>query len=394
MKPMSADMIRTGSLGGSQKEGPAMHRSFPVSFVLFLASCTLMLSACEREPVRIGFVGGISGRVADLGVGGRNGALLAVEERNARGGINGRNVELLIRDDEQNPETAKRVTRQLVEQNVEAVIGPMTSGMAIAIVPIFNERRLVAVSPTVTTTELSGKDDYFLRILPDTRTFAPKSARFHFEKLGLRRAAIIYETGNSPYTVSWLNGFRKTFEELGGRIVAVSSFRSDENSAFSPIVRDILRHRPDLAVLVSNAVDAALLCQQIRKSAPHLTISVSEWGSTERFIELGGAAVEGVYFAQFHDHGNTTQRYRNFLAAYRNRFGQDPGFSGLAGYDAATVVLDALVGRKKHASLKSAILAGSPYQGVQKTITLNRFGDTDSTTFITVVKNGKFVTLE
>jgi branched-chain amino acid transport system substrate-binding protein len=270
----------------------------------------------------------------------------------------------------------------------------MTSSMALAIVPLLNEARLVAVSPTVTTTELSGKDDYFIRVLPDTHTYAPKSARFHFERRGLRRAALIYETGNRSYTVSWLNGFRKTFEELGGRIVAVSSFHSSENSAFSPIVRDTLRHKPDLVVLVCGAVDAALLCQQIRKSAPRLTISVSEWGSTERFIELGGAAVEGVYFAQFFDHGNTTQRFLNFLTAYRNRFGQDPGFSGLAGYDAATVVLDALAGRKKQVPLKNTILAVGVYQGAQNTISLNRFGDTDGTTFITVVRNGRFVTLE
>jgi branched-chain amino acid transport system substrate-binding protein len=364
-------------------------------FILFLIfSITLLLSACEREPIRIGFVGGISGRVADLGGGGRNGALLAVEQRNEHGGIHGRPVELLIRDDEQNEKTAKRVTRELIERKVEAVIGPMTSSMALAIVPLLNEARLVAVSPTVTTTDLSGKDDFFLRVLPDTHTYAPKSARFHFEKLGLRRAALIYETANSSYTLSWLNSFRKTFEELGGRIVAVNSFRSTENIVFSPIVRDILRQEPDLVVLICSAVDAALLCQQIRKQAPRLTISVSEWGSTERFIELGGAAVEGVYFAQFLDHGNTTQRYRNFLAAYRKRFGQDPGFSGLAGYDAATVVLDALAGRKKGETLKSAILAAGAYQGVQKTITLNRFGDTDSPTFITVVRNGRFVTLE
>jgi branched-chain amino acid transport system substrate-binding protein len=363
-------------------------------FILALCCVTLFLNGCEREPVRIGFVGGMSGRVADLGVGGRNGALLAVEERNAQGGINGRPVELIIRDDEQNAETARKLTRDLVERNVEAIIGPMTSSMALAIVPIVNSARMVAVSPTVTTTELSGLDDYFLRVLPDTSTYAPKSARFHFEKSGLRRASLIYETGNRSYTLSWLTGFRNAFEGLGGSIVAVSSFKSGENVAFSPIVRDLLRHKPDLVVLVCSAVDAALLCQQIRKLDPRVTISVSEWGSTERFIELGGAAVEGVYFAQFLDHGNTTPRYRSFLTSYRRRFGQDPGFSGLAGYDAATVVLDALAAQKKGISLKSAILAHGPYQGVQREIVLNRFGDTNSTTFITVVKNGRFVTLE
>jgi branched-chain amino acid transport system substrate-binding protein len=369
-------------------------RSHSLVFFLTLGCIALFLTGCEREPIRIGFVGGISGRVADLGVGGRNGALLAIEERNASGGINGRPIELVIRDDEQNPGIARKVARELVEQNVAAIIGPMTSSMALAIVPTINSARLVMVSPTVTTTDLSVLDDYFLRVLPDTRTYSPKSARFHFEKSGLRRAALIYDTGNRSYTESWLAGFRKTFEQLGGRIAAVNAFRSGENVAFSPIVRSILSNKPDLVVLVCSAVDAALLCQQIRKLDPRIAISVSEWGSTERFIELGGAAVEGVYFAQFLDHGNTSSRYQSFLTAYRNRFGHDPGFSGLAGYDATNVVLDGLARQNKGTSLKSAILAIGTFQGVQREIVLNRFGDTESTTYITVVKNGHFVTLE
>lgn len=371
-----------------------MRRAGMLRPLLIVGSIVLFLGGCQREPIRIGFLGGMSGRVADLGVGGRNGAMLAVEERNARGGIKGRPVELVIRDDEQNAETARTTAGELVERKVEAVIGPMTSSMAIAVVPIINRARLVAVSPTVTTTDLSGVDDYFLRVLPDTSRYAPKSARFHFQKSGLRRAAILYDTGNSSYTVSWLTGFRKTFEGLGGRTVAVGTFSSGENVSFSPIVHDVLRHNPDLVVLVCSAVDAALICQQIRKLNSRVTITVSEWGSTERFIELGGAAVEGVFFAQFLNHSDTTPRYRNFLAAYRKRFGQDPGFSALAAYDAANVVLDALDARKKGEGLKSAILAIRTFQGVQRKIILNRFGDADATTFLTVVNNGRFVTLE
>jgi branched-chain amino acid transport system substrate-binding protein len=370
------------------------HRICSLFSLVALGFIALHLNGCEQEPIRIGFVGGISGRVADLGVGGRNGALLAVEERNDHGGINGRPVELIIRDDEQNQDTARKVASELVERKVEAIIGPMTSSMAQVIVPIVNKARLVAVSPTVTTADLSGLDDYFLRVLPDTETYAPKSAHFHFKTLGLRRAALIYDAGNSSYTLSWLTAFRKTFERLGGSIVAVNSFKSGGNVAFSPIARDLLQHRPDLVVLVCNAVDSALLCQQVRKIAPQVTISVSEWGSTERFIELGGAAVEGVYIAQFVDYGNTTPRYRNFQSAYRKRFGQDAGFSGMAGYDAATVVMDALAGRREGIPLKDAILATGVYQGVQRKIVLNRFGDTEGTTVMTVVKGGRFLTLE
>ncbi|HAY27617.1 MAG TPA: ABC transporter substrate-binding protein, partial [Candidatus Accumulibacter sp.] len=79
---------------------------------LILAIC--VLTACAPpEPIRIGFIGGTSGRVADLGIAGRDAVLLAVELRNQAGGIAGRKVELLIRDDQQDPEAAKRALREL-----------------------------------------------------------------------------------------------------------------------------------------------------------------------------------------------------------------------------------------------------------------------------------------
>jgi len=85
--------------------------------------------------VRIGFLAGLSGRVADLGIGGRNGAILAVEMRNRQGGINGRPVELIAEDDQQDAELARHAASRLLASKVEVVIGPMTSTMALAIAP-------------------------------------------------------------------------------------------------------------------------------------------------------------------------------------------------------------------------------------------------------------------
>lgn len=95
-----------------------------------------VLLGCEPpEPIRIGFVGGTSGRVADLGIAGRDAVLLAVELRNQSGGVAGRKVKLLIKDDQQSPEVARRAVRDLIEQGVVAIVGPMTSAMAIAWCP-------------------------------------------------------------------------------------------------------------------------------------------------------------------------------------------------------------------------------------------------------------------
>lgn len=362
---------------------------------LVILGTATILSACHKtEPVRVGFVGGITGRVADLGVAGRNGVILAVEQQNAAGGINGRAVELIIRDDEQNADTAKRVVGELIGQNVEIIIGPLTSSVAMATLPLVNASKTIMLSPTVTTTDLVGKDDNFLRVISTTRDYASKSARYQVGKLGHRTVATLYDLDNRSYTESWVREFRTTLESQGGRMIAVKSFRSGDDTVFSNTVKELLSTRPDVVLIVCNVVDAAVVCQQVRKLNRSQAIAMVEWASTERFIELAGAAAEDVHVSQFLDRNDRSQRYQAFRKSYRERFGQEPGFAGVAGYDAAVVALEALAHQRPGTSLKETILATRTFQGVQQTITIDRFGDADRRTFVTVISNGQYLTKE
>jgi branched-chain amino acid transport system substrate-binding protein len=123
---------------------------------------SLVFFSCKPpEPIRIGFLGGTSGRVADLGIAGRDGAQLSVEICNQSGGISGRKLQLIIQNDEQTPEIAERGVRELIAEGVLAIIGPMTSAMGVAVVPIVNDAQILIISPTATTEELSGRNDFF-----------------------------------------------------------------------------------------------------------------------------------------------------------------------------------------------------------------------------------------
>lgn len=368
----------------------------PVS-ILFgaLLAGLVVVSGCEkREPLRIGFIGGISGRVADLGVAGRNGVQLAIEQRNAAGGINGRPVELVVRDDAQNTETAKQAVKELIDQHIEVIIGPMTSSVAMAILPQINSSGSILLSPTVTTTELSGKDDNFLRVIAPTTDYAVKNARYLHNKLGIRSAAVIYDQGNRSYTESWLNDFRTEFTRLGGRVLLTQPFTSGQNTSLLPVVKELLAVKPDTLVIITNAVDSALICQLVRKLSPGQKIAMSEWASTERFIELAGPAAEGVVVSQFLDRNDQSRRYLDFLAAYRARFKQEPGFAGVAGYDAALVALDAHAAQKKGETIKGTILGRGSYQGVQQPLAIDRHGDANRHTFVTSIRSNQYVTVE
>ena len=362
---------------------------------LVVACVTVLTVSCNKsEPIRLGFVAGLTGRVADLGVAGRNGAQLAVEQFNAAGGINGQPIELVVKDDEQNPETAKRAIGELIAQKIEVIVGPMTSSMAMAIMPQINASKSILLSPTVTTTDLGGKDDNFLRVIAMTTSYASKSAKYQFERRGVRTVSAIYDSNNKSYTESWLNAFSETFSKLGGKVVLTKSFQSGKDTVFLPLVQELLAAKADSVLIISNAVDSALICQQLRKLSPTQRITLSEWASTERFTELAGTAAEKVVVSQFLDRNDTSPRYRDFVAAYRARFNQEPGFAGMAGYDAAQVAFKAYQLRKKGESIKSVIINSKNFQGVQQPLTIDRFGDADRYTFVTEIRGNQYVTVE
>ncbi|MBK7005150.1 MAG: ABC transporter substrate-binding protein [Burkholderiales bacterium] len=183
-----------------------------------LALVLVGLGACSpKPPLKIGFIGGLSGKFSDLGTSNRNGALLAVEAANDAGGVNGRKLVLVEQDDQQNNTRALQALNTLQEQGVVAIVGPSTSSIAVAISPMANESRLLLVAPTATTNKLSGKDDYFLRSVGDAAFYGRATAQFHFSRQGVRSVALILDMANADYTESWGEPYAAEFTRLGER---------------------------------------------------------------------------------------------------------------------------------------------------------------------------------
>ena len=359
--------------------------------LLLLLLLPALLGGCGApDPVRLGYIGGISGRNADLGIAGRNGVMLAIEEQNRRGGINGRPVELLIQDDRQDAEVARRAVRDLASAEVEAILGPMTSSMALETLPAANEARILMMGITVTTNELTGRDDHFFRPIASTRQNAHLSARYLLEQRGIRRLTLITDMRNRTYSESWARDFSEEFTRGGGKIVASVPFQSSDDLRFPELARSALREGPEAVTLVTNAMDAALLCQHLRQLRPDLLISSAEWAGTERLIELGGRHVEGVIVPQYYDRSSRDAIYLSFHQAYVGRFGLEPGFPGLMAYNATRIVLHGLEHRHKAETLKGALLRIRRFDLPQQSVEFDGFGDSQSRTHLTVVRGGQF----
>lgn len=363
-------------------------------YLLLIVALLSLLAACDKkDPVKLGFVGGLTGRVSDLGIAGRNGVTLAVEEWNRRGGINGRPIVLLVTDDKQDQHAAKVAVTSLLDQGVVAVIGHMTSDMSVTTLPLFDQRRIVLVSPTTTTEDLTAKDDYFFRVCEGNDRYARELAMTLSQGQGFKRVAVIYDLGNKAYSESYLRSFRKAFAQSGGEIVGAVSYISGPDVAFSELAKRALDFDPDSVVMISSAVDTALLAQQFEKTGKRLPLATSAWGGTEKLLSLGGRAVEGMVLQQYFDRDNTSPSYLAFRRVYLERFGEEPGFASVGAYDASNFVLSALSRKDSSSELKDALLNYGHFSGIQDTIVIDRFGDATRIIYSLVVRNGKFVTV-
>lgn len=354
----------------------------------------LLLSGCGKQgPLQVGFIGGLTGPNSDNGQAGLNGVTLAIEEFNREGGVDGRLVELLVKDDAQSNEKAAESTQELVKAKVEAVIGPFTSAMAEVIVPITGKAGIFQVSPTITSMDFYGKDDNLFRINRTTRDNAGDYARF-LSKRGIRRVAVAYDLRNKNFTESWLSEFNAALDQAGGTTAVAVPYTSSSQTPFDQVVSSMLKTSPQGLVFISGALDVARLAQQARRQAPKLPIIASEWAATEQLIDLGGKVVEGLIIVQNYDRDDPSERFRHFSEAYLKRFQRSPGYSSVSAYDAAVVVLQSLKNRKKGESVKAAALRSGPYQGLQQTITFDANGDTPRKVFFTEIREGQYKKLE
>ncbi len=352
--------------------------------------CLLALAGCgEPEPLRIGFIGELTGRSPELAEAGRNGVLMAIDAAQASGKLKGRRVDVLVRDTGPSTDSAASAARELVAAKVDAIIGPMTSGMLAPVHSVTEKSNVVLLAPTSAAMQFYGKNDLLFRLNWTTRESAIKCAR-HYRAKGLKRLSAAANENNRAFTESWLKEFSAAFEALGGTILTARYFASGADS-YAEIIEAMLASGPDGLLLLGNSVDVARLAQQAYKARPGIPMIAAEWAGTNQLIELGGKAVEGLLLVQNYNQDDTSPGYVAFRDAYLKRFGKAPAFSSALGHEAASILLDALARRPEGMTTKEALLGLGPYQGLQQQISFDANGDASRVPYFVVVRNGRFV---
>lgn len=363
--------------------------------LLCLAMMFLLVSCWPQPPILIGFSGQLSGKQSDLGTQGRDGTQLAVETINARGGVKGRLLQLVIKDDLGTPEGAAAADQTLIEQKVVVIIGHMTSTATLGGLKVTEPAKMIMLSPTSSTSELTGLDDYFLRIQADTGMQGRHMAEYAFKEDHIQSIAYIYDEDNAAYTTSFLKEFELSFSALGGKILTRIGFSAAANPDFSTYLAELKKDHPGALLIAASGLNTALIAQTVRMNGWQVPLIGVGWAMGDVLVENGGKAVEGLKIAQTYDPQSTASMVVDFQTRFEERFGHAPMFAASQGYECVLVLAAAL--EKTNGSsegLREALLQTKSFPGLQGSLTLDPYGDMIRTSFIIMVQNGQFLSIQ
>ncbi|TVQ98575.1 MAG: amino acid ABC transporter substrate-binding protein [Desulfovibrionales bacterium] len=370
-------------------------RAWALRLFAVLMAAFLLVTACGQRPVRIGFAGPLTGPYSDLGVHGRNGAQLALEEINALGGVAGRRLELVVQDDGGTEDGAVEAIAKLIQARVVSIIGHMTSAQSIAALPVAQEAGMILLSPTTSTPELSGIKDVFFRIQPSTDTAAMVLAEYAALDMGLDRIASVRDEANQGYSAPFHHAFAQEFQVHGGDIVLELTVKSRDYPDWLKVAEALNKIDPQAVLFILSARDAAALAQAMHLKGQFLPVISSGWAMTDELFTAGGRTVEKIIFAGHTFRQKPSEAYSRFEQHYRERFGHWPSFAARYAYDALHVMalgLERTQGSRN--GLAEALSKIRDYPGLDWPITIDAYGDTFGPIFVTMVRDGQFTTLK
>ncbi len=376
----------------------ALRKTVTRKFIV-IAACLLAVSLVywNHRPLphfRIGYISSLSGSQAALAVAARDGAMLAVEQINAKGGVNRQLIELAVMDDAGDPNESRKLIEELHRQKIQIVIGPFTSAAAAAVLPYANKHGILVIGPVAAADDLHDKEDMFLTLYPKVSRFGARLAQLAISQK-VRRVAIIGDTRNSNYLSSFSNAAGAVFKKNDACNLVGHVYYDGKIKNLSVVAKKVVKLKPDGVLLVSSALDASILAQKLKTQIPDLKLYTSSWGVAKELITHGGHAVQGIQAYVPFLYGCSLPRYRAFADEYEARYSGQPDYTSVFNYEAVMILAQALKrspNRDPHA-IKEILLTAGPHTGLQTTITLNKYGDAERALYHTTVMSDKFMNI-
>ena len=321
------------------------HGSFPTTlWIFFLAAFLTSVSPgflFAADIIKLGVAGAHSGDLASYGLPTVKAAELVVKDINAKGGVLGRQVELLVEDDVCKPEVAANTAAKLVSQNVSAVIGHICSGATKAALGIYRDSRIIVISPSATNPDLTQSGQYpnFYRTIASDDAQARLEVDFAIGKLKVKKIAVLHDKGDYG---KGLAEFAKKFIE-DSKQAKVVLFEGVTPGAvdYSAVVQKIKRADAEAVIYGGYHPEASSIVAQMRKKNMKIPFISDDGVKDNTFIKVAQKYAEGVYATGPKDTTKNPLAIAS-IEAHRKAYGADPGAFFLNGIAATQSILNAI----------------------------------------------------
>ena len=322
-------------------KGTALIRWTFLGWLTLFVSLALTGAGLAADTIKLGIAGAHSGDLASYGLPSVKAAELVVKDINARGGILGKKVELLIEDDACKPEMATNTATKLVSKKVDIVMGHICSGATKAALGIYNDARIIVMSPSATNPELTQSGQYpnFFRTIASDDTQAKLEVDFAMNRLKVKTIAVLHDKGD--YGKGLAEYARKFAAATKNVKVVLYEGITPGAVDYSAIVQKIKQSGAEAVIYGGYHPEAASIVSQMRKKGMK-TIFISDDGVKDiTFIKVAGKNAEGVYATGPKD----TSKNPLVIAAneaHKKTYGSDPGAFYLNAYAATQAILNAI----------------------------------------------------
>ncbi len=315
--------------------------------VLGVSGCGKSGSGADANTIKIGGLFELTGAVANYGTSGQKGTQLAVEQLNAKGGVNGKKLELVSADNKSEPsEAGNQATKLITKDKVSVIVGPYTSGSTAAATPVVTGSKVPLITPSatamsITVDEKGNVRPYIFRACFTDPFQGKVMATFAADALHLKKIAI-FNDSSSDYSKGLAGVFSTTFKEKGGEIVAQEAFLAKDQDFKSTLTK--LKHtNPDALYVPAYYEEVSKIIKQAREVGITCPILGSDGWDSPKLAEIAGPdALNGTYFSSFYSSQDTDPHVQQFIKDYKAKYNEDPDGFAINGYNCVLMAAEAM----------------------------------------------------
>jgi branched-chain amino acid transport system substrate-binding protein len=362
-----------------------------LGFILLVSLAAI--TGCKKDKdnsIIIGEYGSMTGGQATFGVSTDDGVKLAVKERNAAGGVLGRQIKLVALDDQGNQGQAiTAVTKLISDDHAVAIIGEVASSISLAGGKVAQKAGVPMISPSSTNETVTQIGDMVSRVCFIDSFQGFVGASFARNKLGFSKAAVLYDQ-KQAYSKGLGADFTKAFTKLGGTVVTEQAYSSGDND-YSAQLTAIKNAGPQFIYVPGYYTEVVNIARQARSlgiTAP--LIGGDGWVSDD--LKNAGDALDGCYFSDHYAKEDDRPEVKNFLAKFKAEYGHEPDSMAALGYDAANLLFDAMTraGSTDGKALAAAINSTKDFKAVTGSITIDEHRNARKGAVMQQMKNGSY----